>query len=266
MATSPTVYQDRDMSIGRVFERAVSTVRHNLAVIIGLALLLAVLPRIILTYLASSAGLIGVFNPADPGSIAVVWTTMLVTMMIGFVASAIVQGALTRVTVADSEGQVASFADALSTGISVMLPIIGVGIIYGLCMIIGFVLLIIPGFMVMTALSVATSVLVVERNGVFGAIARSRELTKGYRLKIFGLYLVIGVAYLLITWLFGLVGLKEYNPSQAGSTLTVGTILGTAILGAIIGGIAGVIQPALYIELRHAKDGGTVENLADVFA
>jgi hypothetical protein len=266
MATRAPVYHDREMSIGRVLERAVSTIRHNPGVIIALALLIGVLPRIALTYIAASAGLIGAFNPGNPGSFGIVWKTILVTTLIGFVASGILQGALTRVTFADSEGRVASFGDALATGVSVLLPLIGVGMVYAICTMIGFLLFIIPGLIVITALAVAASSLVVERNGVFGAIARSRELTKGYRLKIFGLYLVIGVANLLIVWFFGLVCLKEYNTAQAGSNLTSGTILGTAVLGAIIGGIAGTVQPALYIELRHAKDGGTVGSLEEVFA
>ncbi|MER8441207.1 hypothetical protein NKH36_33005 [Mesorhizobium sp. M1312] len=50
----------------------------------------------------------------------------------------------------------------------------------------------------MAPLSVAVPVLVQERLGVFGSMARSSDLTKGSRWALFGLFLVMIVAVIAI--------------------------------------------------------------------
>jgi uncharacterized membrane protein YGL010W len=90
-------------------------------------------------------------------------------------------------------------------------------------------------------------------------------LTKGSRWRIFGLALVLLVIYWLLSFVVGLVGLGTYNTATTGGA-TVANLIGSIIVGTIFNTLWGTIQPSLYVELRQAREGDSMENLADVFA
>jgi hypothetical protein len=265
MATVPA-FDDRGMSIGRVFERAFSTIKHNPLVVLGLALLLGAVPALLMTYLLASLGLGASTGGLGSTAVTGLVGAMFASMIVGLVISAIVQGALTRATVAESEGQTATFGECLSVGLRFFLPLIGVGIVFAFGVFFGMLLLIVPGVILLLMWAVAAPAVVVERDGVFKALSRSRELTRGARWKIFGLFLLLGVLYWLLSIVFGLVGLQAYGEPGAASNLAVGNLVGSVVLGTIFNAFWGTIQPSLYVELRHWKEGDSVEELARVFA
>jgi hypothetical protein len=114
--------------------------------------------------------------------------------------------------------------------------------------------------------SVAAPTIVVERVGVFEALGRSRELTRGARWKILGTFLVLLVIYWLLSIVLGFVGLKMYGAAGAAPGLTTANLIGSIVLGTIFNVAWGTIQPSLYVELRHWKEGDSVQALHDVFA
>jgi hypothetical protein len=109
---------------------------------------------------------------------------LFVTTILAFAFSAIVEGALTRATIAESEGHRASFGECLFVGLRLFLPLVGVGIIIGLGFILGMMLLIIPAMFLLILWAVAIPAVVVEQNGIFRALGRSSQLTKGARWKV----------------------------------------------------------------------------------
>jgi hypothetical protein len=254
------------VSIGRVLERAFAAVRTNPGVILGLALLIGAVPGLIITYLFVQMGL-GSPEAITSGAISssAIIAAVLVSGLVSVVIAALVQGALTRATVVASEGGKVSFGDSLSTGLSVVLPLIGLAIISGVGIMLGMILLIVPGVILALMWSVAVPALVVERVGVFEALGRSNALTKGAKWKIFGLALIILVAYWLLSVVLGLVGLAGYAAnSMAGLTAT--NLIGGIILGTLFNTAWGTIQPSLYVELRQWKEGTDVQTLQQVFA
>jgi hypothetical protein len=68
----------------------------------------------------------------------------------------------------------------------VLLPLVGLAIVAGIAIAIGFVLIIIPGLILLTIWSVAAPVMVIEHPGVFAALGRSRDLVRGYGWPVFG--------------------------------------------------------------------------------
>lgn len=266
MATAAPVYEERRVSVGRVFQRAFSAITLNPVVILGLALVVGALPGLLMTYLFVQLGL---GSPAALQSGAISFRTMMAlsffSSLIVMVISALVQGALTRATVSASESQRVSLGESLSTALRVILPLIGLSILLVFGVGLGFVLLIVPGIILLMMWAVAVPALVIERQGVFAAFSRSSELTKGYRWKIFGLSFVLLVIYWLLSLVVGIVGLGTYSASTAGG-LTVVNMIGSVVVGTIFNMLWGTIQPSLYVELRQAKEGDSVNNLADVFA
>jgi hypothetical protein len=256
------VYEERGMSIGRVFQRAFSTISHNPIVVLGLALVLGALPSVLFSLVTRPVMADAVANGR---SLSAMYGAMFVSWMVSIVLSAIVQGALTRATVAENEGNRASFGDCIAAGLRVLLPLIGVGLIFGFAMTIGFILLVVPGILVMVIWSVAAPALVVERDGILQSLSRSAELTKGSRWKIFGLFLVLLVIYLLVFAVLGVVGLKSMTAAAAGG-FSLFNLLASTVTAWVFNLIWGTIQPALYIELRQSKEGDSVENLEQIFA
>lgn len=261
MATAVPAYEERRMSVGRVFQRAFSTTLHNPIVVVGLALVLGAAPSVLFSYVTRS---VVADRLANGGSQSVIWGAILFSWLVGIAIYTVLQGALTRATVAENEGQVASFGDCIAAGLRVFLPLIGVGLIYAIAIGIGWFLLIVPGILVMIIWSVAAPALVVEREGVMASLSRSSELTKGSRWKILGLFLVLLVIYLLVSMALGLVGLAA-NPA-ATAPFGVVNLIATAITALVFNLLWGTIQPSLYVELRQAKEGDSADHLAQVFA
>jgi hypothetical protein len=88
----------------------------------------------------------------------------------------------------------------------VVLPLIGLAIIAGIAIAIGFVLIIIPGLILLTWWAVAPPAMVIERAGVFGSLGRSRELVRGNGWNVFGtilLVLLINIAVNIVAAIIG---------------------------------------------------------------
>jgi len=266
MATVAHVYEDRKMSMGRVFERAFAAIRANPLVIIGLALAVGAVPSFLATFLFVQSGYGVPSSGFTSGAISPLryFGIIAASASIGIVINSVVQGALTRAAVLASEGKSASFGESLSAGFRVDLPLIGLALVEGICVMLGMVLLIVPGVILALMWSVAVPALVVEDGGIGAALSRSAELTKGARWKILGLYIVSAVALALLGMLLRFVGLNQYTLATA-SGLGVATLLGSAITNTINYTVFGTLWASLYVELRQWKEGGSSEQLAEVF-
>jgi hypothetical protein len=97
-----------------------------------------------------------------------------------------------------------SVVDLVRSVEPVLLPLLGVSILFGFGVAIGFVLLIVPGLFLLVIWSVMAPVTVLERPGVFAAFARSRELVRGNGWAVFGIIVIVGLAVLVISLVVGL--------------------------------------------------------------
>lgn len=266
MATAP-VFEERKISVGRVFQRAFSAIGQNPVVVLGLALIVGALPSLLMTYLFVQLGLA---SPAalQSGAISMsgFFGAVLVSSLIGMIIAALVQAALTRAVVSANEGRRVTFGESLSAGFRKILPLIALSIVFAFAVGIGFVLLVIPGIILLLMWAVAVPVLVIEGTGVFASFGRSAELTKGARWKILGLFLVLIVIYWLLTVVLGLIGLSMYGTGTSAAGVPIANLVGSVIAGTAFNLLWGTIQPSLYVELRQAKEGVAIEDLEQVFA
>jgi hypothetical protein len=265
MASSEGAFEERRMSIARVFERGFATIKSNPATMFGIAFLFSALPGTLIAY-----GVEFVQQPMlddlGAGAMIAIWiATMLLAMIFGMIT----QGALVRATIAYSEGRKASFGESVMAGLVVVLPLIGLGILHSLAVAVGFMLLIVPGVMLYMMWSVAAPALVAERNSVFAAFGRSRFLTRGARWKIFALQLVIIVIYGMVSSSLGVMLIAVNGIEAAGNigqTLPLWYLAVSAVIQTILAAIWGALQTSLYVELRDWKDGPDADALADIFA
>lgn len=256
---------DRRMSIGRVFSRAFETIGAHPALMFGISFLFGALPGLLLNL--GVAGLRPV--PGTPFSaVNVLFSFIVGVLAIAF--SILAQGALVRVTVAHSDGEAVAFGDAAVAGLRKIVPLFV--LVFLMAIAIGFaaILLIVPGMILYVMWSVAAPVLVAENTGIFRALGRSAELTKGARWSIFGLqvilllvlYAIIAVAGIVA--IFALGGIQNLAAAQASGTALVPTLLSAAFNTVSIT-VAAAIQTALYVELRDWKDGPATAALGDIF-
>lgn len=115
---------------------------------------------------------------------------------------------------------------------------------------------------------VASTAAVVERIGVFRSLARSAELTKGRRFRIFAAF----AAFLVLALLIGegvarAFALFSSSPPATGSgpEEPLRALLLRAI-GTVLGGLMGSVLPVvIYHDLRESKEGIGLEQLASSF-
>jgi len=268
MATQALHVTERKMSVGRIFERAFRTIRHNPLVTLGLALLFGAIPGVLVTYVVTMAR-----NDALSGNVAdfgpAFFALSLLSFLLGLAISAFVQGVLTRATVAESEGRRAPFGECARAALRMAIPLIGLSILLAIGVGIGFMLLIVPGVMLYMAWAVAAPTLVEEREGIFAAFARSAELTKGARWKVFGIILILMVAHYLLSAVLGVVGIASMDSFDDGAFaagLPISFMIANLVMGLLINVFWGTVQASLYVELREWKDGPATERLEEVFA
>ncbi len=129
-------------------------------------------------------------------------------------------------------------------------PVIGqlilVGIVAGIGIVVGFVLIIVPGLILITIWSVAAPVVVLERPGVFASLGRSRELVRGNGWQVFAVIFVLFFLILIVS------SGVELAADSAG---TGAGLVARVVIGVLTGPLSALAQAVLYFDLRdaHAK-------------
>jgi uncharacterized membrane protein len=255
------------VSIERILGRTFGTIRANPLATLGIAFLFSAVPTVALNYFVQGRQMdlmtrIGGWGIAAFG---------LLMAVIAIVISAITQGALVRATVAHSEGRESSFAESVTAGLLVIVPLFLTSLVAAVGIGLAMILLIVPGIMLYCVWAVAAPVVVEERLWPFAALERSRELTRGARWKVFGLLLILLVGYWLLSAVVGVIslqmlgGVRGFAAMGATGSLPVGYLVVTGIVQTAVACVWGVAVSSLYVELRDWKDGPRAEQLAEVF-
>ena len=253
---------DRTPAIGRILGRAFSVMAHNPLVMFGTSLVLSGLPGVLLNYL--------IFNQRDTQNagltVAVIMSGALF-LLTTLVLHALVQGCLVRATIADSEGRKASLSECIGAAAARLFPLIGASLLLGLAVVVGVLLLVIPGIILIIVYAVLIPVTVEERLGVMDAFGRASELSRGARWKILGLAVLV----LLMFWIFmvavGLLQVVLIGSSSADVPRAFGipALLVSGLSSTFMTCFWSTTQTALYVELRDWKDGPATGRLGEIF-
>jgi hypothetical protein len=242
--------------IGRVAKHTFGAIQANIWSFVLLAVLFVALPQLLQGWLQ------GEIAPGDIGRSAMAGLASLPVALLTLVTATIAQAAVNYGTFAYLSGKPASFAECLNIGWRRWWRLLLVLILNGLGVGLATLLFIVPGLMLAMRWSVAAPVQVIEGGGLRASLGRSAELTKGRRWAIFGLWMVLGVTYLLL--LLTVLALAN-GGSLALVGLTASPIARILVLP-IITPIANVVTAAglaaVYYELRG---GAGTEGVAAVF-
>jgi len=116
----------------------------------------------------------------DAVLVAIAPALLLVGFIISLVAVTLFTGMVVELVADVQDGRRDATVSQLLNAVK---PVVGqlilVGIVAGIGIVIGFILIIIPGLILITIWSVTAPVIVLERPGGLGALGRSRELVRG---------------------------------------------------------------------------------------
>lgn len=239
-------------SVGGVIKRSLSTYFANFIPFTVLALIL---------YLPTLFYGVMTFDDLGGDGVTTDPTGDIVITIVSFVLTYILIGALVYGTVQHLGGQRPALGAIVSRGMTAIGPVIVIAILLSLVLMVGYLLLIVPGVFLTVAYAVVIPAAVVERAGIIGSFKRSWDLTKGYRWAVLGILLVLIVILFIFTFLVGAVGGFTAVVSGNFTVLAVLNYLASALSGALMS----VAIAVTYHDLRVAKEGVSTAQMAAVF-
>ncbi len=214
----------RDLTAGGVIARAFAIYRELLGVLAGAGLLVfaveAVATLVLPAALAVAAGLV-----------SIVLTTFYQGMVVALVHD-----------VQDGRRD-SSIGELLRSVSPVVLPLLAVSLLAGIGIVLGFVLLIVPGLFLLTIWAVVAPVTVLERPGVIAAFGRSRELVRGHGWTVFAVLLLVFLIILA-------AAVVAASVAGAMDDSDVGEALVGWVLNALVQPLGAITAAVLYFALK----------------
>jgi hypothetical protein len=179
-----------------------------------------------------------------------------VGVALGMVLGALSQAIVIRGTLAHMRGETTKPAASLQMATRVFFPVIGAEICVAVLGALGFLFLIVPGYIMLTLLYVAIPVCVAEQRGPWKSLGRSADLVEGNGWAIFGMIIVLGVLESMGTGLAHAIG------RGAGANIGLAASLAWS---ALYGAFSAAMLATTYHDLRAAKEGVDIDQVAQVF-
>ena len=161
-------------------------------------------------------------SPSVPLSLPVSATAAGILAFVALLVFQVITVVLIRVMAADQ--QIITHESYTRRMGWVVLNSIAAGIIVGLLTMIGFVILVIPGLFLTVSLLFTTVYIADEDEGFISAIRNSWSLTSGNRWRLFGLFLVVMVLFMIVSFASGLA-VPSGSPFSQVITAVLTTIL-----------------------------------------
>ncbi|MCL1593507.1 MAG: hypothetical protein M3132_04040 [Actinomycetia bacterium] len=158
------------------------------------------------------------------------WT--MVSVLLGVVITAVM---LNLVAEADRSGS-PDINIAVSTTFARFFPLVGLMVVSGVAMTVGFILLFIPGIWIAVSLVPSMAIFFLERRGPLASFKESVRLVRGSWWSVFGIIVTVALFNLV-------VGTLRFAPGAVGF-----------LLGVVVSAITVVVQAAVvyyvFVELR----------------
>ena len=216
---------NRSIDIGSVISRTFSIYADQASVLLPAAAVVFVV--------------VGIVNAV---LVAVAPVLLLIGFILSLVAITLYTGMVVELVADVQDGRRdATVGQLLNAATPVLGQLILVGILAGIGITIGFILIIVPGLILITIWSVAAPVVVLERPGALKALGRSRELVKGNGWQVFGVIVVLVIGVNIVAGIIEAIG-------DSGGT-GVGIVV-RVIVQILIAPLTALAASVLYFELR----------------
>jgi hypothetical protein len=220
---------ERKLSVGETLSEVIGIYRDQAGVLLPVAFWLFLIVAIV--------------NGLTEGNLSLFWVGIVVSLAVG----TLYQGMVVQLVQDIQDGRRdSSVGDLMRSVLPVLGPLLGAGILAGLGIGGGFVLLVVPGLVLLTMWAVIAPVIVVERRRVFDAFGRSRQLVKGEGWPVFGTVVVAYVITIVASLAF----------TAIAAAITDGVLLRivfSALASTVTAPIAALVASVLYFRLLAIK-------------
>ena len=266
----------KSFDVGRVVSRTFAALKNNPVPFLLLTFIGAGIPMMLFSMWPVLFGVGDGINMYDPNwTDDIEWEGIIGPVVAGFVVYMLfvifIYGAIIQMSVNALNDRAVHLGDALKTGLRMFFPLLVIFLIYYFGMIIGFMLLIIPGIFIALGWALALHVKVIEGGSMTGALSRSWSLSKGYKRWIFLSMIVFGILGALLGLVFQIPVLFFGNSQTA---MIEGGSMSFWVANAIASGLSQMVSTALsyvgltatYLEIRRVKEGMDSDKIADIFS
>jgi membrane-anchored glycerophosphoryl diester phosphodiesterase (GDPDase) len=247
------------MRVGEMLDTAIRLYRRNWKVFMGIVGVVWA-PFILVQSFLTREAVPG--NPFDPSSVSTVTpdqatTLAIVSIVFGVLSFVFIQpllaGAVARAAVQVYRGESPELRSIYRFALSRLRAILWVTVLTGLAVLVGFVLLVIPGIIAFIRLTFGTAVVVVEDERGTRALRRSWRLAKGHFWKILGTLLLAGILTSIVGGILQIpLTLASFPLEENGWILRA---IGAAVAGVIAQPFSALVSVLLYFDMRVRKEG-----------
>jgi hypothetical protein len=172
----------------------------------------------------------------------------LIGAVISFAATYVVQASLIKAVQDVRDGRVdLDLGETVRAAGPYILPVIGASILAGIGIAIGFILLIVPGLILLTYWSLIVPFIVLEGAGVFDSFGRSMRTVRGYAWRVFGTYVLVFLILIAFAIVLGFILLLL--------PLWLRSFVNSILSGTLIAPFLALVATLIYYRLTAAHAG-----------
>jgi hypothetical protein len=176
----------------------------------------------------------------------------LITVVVSLVGTFWLQGALVYAVDDVRDGRIDSTVSQVFERVRPYLgTLIGAGLLAGLGIVIGLILIVIPGLVLVTWWCLIVPVIVLEGKSIGESFGASRELVRGHGWTVFGI--------IIITWIVSAIASGLIQAIFSGLNNFFRIWIGGSIASAIVGPFLAIALTLMYFKLRELRAGDAPE-------
>jgi len=127
-------------------------------------------------------------------------------LLVNIIALFLLQATLVKAVQDVRDGRAdLSISETVNQAMPYIWSVAGASILAGIAIAIGFVLVIVPGLILITIWAVIVPVIVIERTGALASFGRSRTLVRGHGWHVFGTLVLVWIILLVVDIILGLI-------------------------------------------------------------
>jgi hypothetical protein len=249
----------RPRTLGEILSGAFEIYKDNAAqllvvvalVVVPLSLIGAVITEVVASGDERTVTVFGETETISDRTLAAVVAGSIIAALVTIIISAVLQAATMRAAALATIGDPVDVEASYRWGFKRFGSVLLVAVLVGIVVAIGFVLLVIPGIIFLTLLSVSIPALVIENRRGTDAMKRSWELASGNFWHVLG---VVVVSWLIAAVVSGIIG------AIGGDNWVVSWIF-SAIAQILVAPFSALVSVLLYLDLRARKEALTSDSL-----
>jgi hypothetical protein len=244
----------RPLSMGEILDVSFGMYRALFTPLLIVTMATQAVPLVLSVYVQSAGGML-----TQP-------LMYFLSLILSVVLSALAQAASTFIISENYMGRRITAQEAFQRSVPFIGRLILLALLTGFVVGLGFLLLVIPGCILVSGLILGSPALVIENIGSANdAMGRSWALTRGNRLKIFGCLVVTFILVLLPVMALGGFAAVTANPDLVGagaSPMSVLWLTAASALQVLIYPLVYCVLTVAYYDLRVRKEAFDLEVLA----